>query len=215
MNSLYVKMIRPEGKITLEKAGYLLEKETISSLINTVNWEEFPYTPKVNFRIGYAGDEIWLKYFVEENYVRALETRTNGEIYKDSCVEFFVSFDKKNYYNLEFSCIGTIHMAYGPGRANRTFVSPENIQSIKIYSTLGNQPFDEKQGQFAWELTVIIPAACFQFDKGLTFKGKKASANFYKCGDGTSKPHYLTWNPVKTANPDYHRPEFFGDIQFE
>ncbi|MBT5542155.1 MAG: hypothetical protein HOK34_04920, partial [Gammaproteobacteria bacterium] len=31
----------------------------------------------------------------------------------------------------------------------------------------------------------------------------------------TQKPHYLTWNPVETSNPDFHRPEFFGKLIFE
>jgi hypothetical protein len=39
-------------------------------------------------------------------------------------------------------------------------------------------------------------------------------ANFYKCGDGTSVPHYLSWNQVITETPDFHRPEFFGEISF-
>jgi hypothetical protein len=28
-------------------------------------------------------------------------------------------------------------------------------------------------------------------------------------------PHFVTWNPVGTTQPDYHRPEYFGKIEFE
>jgi hypothetical protein len=48
-----------------------------------------------------------------------------------------------------------------------------------------------------------------------TFKGLKAKANFFKCGDETLEPHFVTWNPVKTTSPDYYRPEFFGEVLFE
>jgi len=29
-----------------------------------------------------------------------------------------------------------------------------------------------------------------------------------------SNPHYVTWNPVGTEQPDYHRPEYFGELKF-
>ena len=37
-------------------------------------------------------------------------------------------------------------------------------------------------------------------------------ANFYKCGDKTAHPHYLSWSPIHTEKPDFHRPEFFGEL---
>jgi len=45
-------------------------------------------------------------------------------------------------------------------------------------------------------------------------KGKIFRANFYKCGDKLTVPHYVTWNPVGTENPDYHQPEHFGLLKF-
>jgi hypothetical protein len=37
-------------------------------------------------------------------------------------------------------------------------------------------------------------------------------ANFYKCGDLTAHPHFLSWNPIDLPKPDFHRPEFFGTL---
>ena len=62
---------------------------------------------------------------------------------------------------------------------------------------------------------IRIPAECFAYNKIKSFEGKKATANFYKCGEETSEPHYVTWNPIGSENPDYHRPEFFGKVLFE
>ena len=45
-------------------------------------------------------------------------------------------------------------------------------------------------------------------------KGKTFRANFYKCGDKLTVPHYVTWSPVETVKPDYHQPEYFGNIKF-
>jgi hypothetical protein len=40
-------------------------------------------------------------------------------------------------------------------------------------------------------------------------------ANFYKCADNTRIPHYVSWNPIEVASPDFHRPEFFGELLLE
>jgi hypothetical protein len=206
-----VKIEIPDSEKRKKESG---ESPEVYS-IGFVNWKEFPYKPEVKFQISHTGDSIHIRYCIKEKYVRALETRMNGEVYKDSCVEFFISFDGKNYYNFEFNCIGTVHLAYGSGRDNRRFVDPERINHIEIVSSLGNKPFDERKGHFEWELEARIPVLCFMFDEIDNLSGMEASANFYKCGDGTSEPHYITWNPVKTKNPDYHQLRFFGEIYFE
>ena len=39
--------------------------------------------------------------------------------------------------------------------------------------------------------------------------------NLYKCGDETQNTHYATYYPITTEQPDYHRPEFFGEFVLE
>lgn len=217
MAQLFVKKINlsDKKKVKLAEAAHLLENQAIIHSVNQLNWEDYSYRPNVQFRIAHTGDEIWLKFYVKEKYIRAQETRTNGDVYKDSTVEFFISPDENNYYNFEFSCIGTIHLAYGPGRDNRKFVPVETVEKIDISSTLGSQPFTEKTGNFEWEMAIRIPIECFIYSDIETFNELKAKGNFYKCGDETSVPHFVTWNPVKTDQPDYHRPEYFGKIKFD
>lgn len=215
MKELFIKNIKPAKPVKLSEAEHLLETQTVTNQIDTLNWPEFSYKPKLSFRIGHTVTEIWLKYYVTEKHIRAMETRTNGEVYKDSCVEFFISPDGENYYNFEFSCIGTTHLAFGPGRRNRKFVDPSIVEKIEIDSSLGKKPFDNKSGNFEWEMMIRIPLSCFQYSKITSLNGLKATANFYKCGDGTPEPHFVTWNPVGTEGPDYHRPEFFGKVLFE
>jgi hypothetical protein len=216
MKSLTIKKIDTNNAASLSEAAALLESQTQTNSIDVLNWEKaFPYKPRLKFRIAHTGDEIWLKYYVNEKNILAQETRTNGDVYKDSTVEFFISVDGKNYYNFEFSCIGTIHIGYGEGRHNRTPVNPAIAEKIQIESTLGNQPFAEKSGDFNWEMMIRIPKTCFAFDKIDTFSKLNATANFYKCGDETSDPHFVTWNAIGTENPDYHCPEYFGKIDFE
>lgn len=215
MKSIQVTRVTEGEMVTLKNVSLLLENLSEIHKIECLNWKEFPGKPKVEFRIGHSGDRLFLKFYVTENSVRALETAINGDVYKDSCVEFFLSADGANYYNFEFSCIGTPHVAWGCGRHNRLKISPEVISKLQIKSSLGIEPFDSRSGVYVWELVVIIPASCMVHDPGLTFTGLSATANFYKCGDNLPEPHFLTWNPVKTPNPDFHQISHFGKIDFE
>lgn len=45
--------------------------------------------------------------------------------------------------------------------------------------------------------------------------GQTIKANFYKCGDELQTPHFLSWNPINIEKPDFHRPDFFGSLEFE
>lgn len=38
--------------------------------------------------------------------------------------------------------------------------------------------------------------------------------NLFKCGDELSHPHFLSWQPIRTEKPDFHRPEFFAQVRF-
>lgn len=216
MNRLLINEIDYKEHISIDIAEKLLEDNTELQTIDTLNWSEYLYKPEVNFRIAYSQDQIWLKYYVIGENIMAKETNVNGNVYKDSCVEFFISPGGNDvYYNFEFNCIGTPHVGYGEVRTNRILIDPEILKLISIRSSLGNQPFEEKTGVHQWEMMIIIPTNCFAFDKDLILKGLKAKANFYKCGDDTSTPHYITWNPVGTEVPDYHQPKYFGEISFE
>ena len=99
----------------------------------------------------------------------AKETKINGDVYKDSCVEFFISPDQNNtYYNFEFNCIGIPHVGHGKTGTKKNLINSEILKLITIKSSLGNQPFDEKTGGFQWEMMIIIPKECFAYDKNMT-----------------------------------------------
>ena len=102
----------------------------------------------------------------------------------------------------------------GEGRHDRR-PSPLQVRgAIGRWSSLGDKPFEEKPcGR--WEVALSIPVQAF-FESGLeSFDGLKARANLYKCGDLLSTPHFLSFAPIATAQPDFHRPEFFTSIEFE
>ena len=89
--------------------------------------------------------------------------------------------------------------------------SPDEMGRIERKCTFERKAFEEKDGVFVWEVEEKIPL-------DLIFRGKKPvfpqklRANFYKCADKTKRPHYLSWQPIDLLKPDFHCPQFFGEI---
>ena len=196
----------------------LLDEEKINfQLIDHANWlETYPYKPQVEFRIAHTDNAILLHYKVSEASVRAKHNKDNDSVWTDTCVEFFiVPAGDGIYYNIECNCIGTILMGAGSSRAHRERASQAVMDKVQRWSSLGCEPYDEQFGETSWNVALIIPYSVFFKHHITSLDGKTVSANFYKCGDELQIPHYLSWNPVPIEKPDFHRPEFFGMLEFE
>lgn len=216
MKTLEIREVFFNGQYpSLDEISDRLDELNMRVPVGELNWKDYDYRPDVTFSMGYTSKEILLKYYVSENYFKAEKTKTNEMVCEDSCVEFFVSpADDGIYYNLEFNGIGTCLMGSGTGREDSTRVDPGIVDGIRRMTSEGKKPTEEKKGEFSWTITLAIPLKVFFRHDIKELKGKKFRANFYKCGDKLSVPHYVTWNPVETKNPDYHRPEFFGLLKF-
>jgi hypothetical protein len=176
-------------------------------------WPDFPQEPATSFTIAHIKDAILLKFYVAEPDPRITFYTANDPVYKDSCVEFFISWDAgRTYYNLESNAIGTCLIGYGAGRENRSPLSTELIQTVGHYSSLPSSSQDEPST--GWSLTLKIPLEIFIHDSITTLPATGAKANFYKCGDDCAAPHYLAWNNIATPSPDFHQSRFFGDLLF-
>lgn len=188
---------------------------TESQSIACNNWpEEFAYAPDVKFHIAHNGNELFLKFEVIEQYTMAKIATDNGEVWTDSCVEFFIALDDTGYYNFEFSCIGKALLGFRKEKPHATHGTTEIMQTIKRYSTLGSENFEEANGNNVWELTVAIPASSLFRHHLKNWTGVKATANVYKCGDNLSHPHYLSWKPIDTPTPNFHVARCFSEVEF-
>ena len=216
-DKLEVPRIHDSFENSFSGISKVLEKYSKKHNLATINWEFYPYKPFVQFALAHSEDNILLKFSVTEDHVLARHISTNSAVHQDSCVEFFISFDEDlNYYNFEFNCIGTTHLAYGPNIQSRDFIPAEHIEAqIKTFSSLGSQPIEIDQNNSSWELAILIRREIFIHHLGIDFSNLKAKANFYKCGDHTKVPHFLSWKEVKTDMPNFHKPEFFDDIIFQ
>ena len=206
--------VSPDDRAAVEQAFAKIEPQPVACC----NWPaEFPYAPEVSFHMFHTGDRLMLRFDVAESYTAALVTEDNGEVWTDSCVEFFIAPGGGLYYNVETTCIGRMLLS---GRKSRTEdVQPapaEVLASVKRFTTYPfGEPFAEREGDNRWSLTLAIPPQAL-FRHALTdWSGLEARMNLYKCGDRLSHPHFLSWKPVRTENPDFHRPEFFEAVTFE
>ena len=182
--------------------------------IGCLNWPEaFPYRPEAEFDLCHDGGELHLRFRVKEDAVRAVCVADREHAWEDSCVEFF--FDPHGdgtYYNLECTCIGKLYLCRGEGRHGREFLPEAAYAAIRRRCSLGTEPFGLREAPTAWEVELDVPASVFGLE---AFSGLHARGNFYKCGDRLPVPHYLTWAPITTPKPDFHRPEYFDTLIFK
>lgn len=191
--------------------------ETLPSQgVSCNNWaNDYPYAPQVDFRMAHNGKAIFIRFDIHEHFTMARVTEDNGEVWTDSCVEFFLSLDESGYYNFEFTCIGKALAGFRKERPHAVHGNTEVMQSIKRHPSLGHANFEEKAGDNNWTLTVVIPATALFKHQITRLNGLKAKANVYKCGDHLSKPHFLSWHPIDTPVPNFHVPQFFTEIEFQ
>ena len=207
-------------KISMDATDINLVARRLEALcvnkIDTVNWPEtYPSKPDVMFAIAHNGENILLQYRVKENEILAAVTKDNGEVWTDSCVEMFLSFDNQHYYNAEFTCIGKALLGYRKFGEKAVHASIPTMQSILRQPSLGTANRGKEIDNFDWVLTLVIPRTTFWESDITSFDGLHAKGNFYKCGDNLSTPHFVSWTTIETPSPSFHQPSFFGELFFE
>ena len=180
-------------------------------------WLDNGYRPPVEVKLCYSRSSLHVRFQVGERRVRVKYVKFQDPVYKDSCVEFFIDAfpeSRQGYINFETNAAGTLLAAFGPDRNNRKPLWPEDLSGFDVASSIGG-PCDGEHGGDMWTLEYRVPLVLFRKIYGQEIlSGHRAAANFYKCGDETEVPHYGAWNPVDTPSPDFHRPEFFGEVVF-
>ena len=184
--------------------------------IDSVNWPEYPFCPTAAFRIAYSPTGFYLHYRVEEPHLRARYSEDNGSVWTDSCVEFFLQPTPEGpYYNVECNCIGTLLLGKGFGRHDRIRISNGILRITDRYASLGRTPFETRPADGAWEVALSLPHSLFQGTTLAPKPGDTMRGNFYKCGDELPEPHFISWHPIRIPQPDFHTPEWFGELIFD
>lgn len=192
--------------------------------------------PRVAVKALYQDDGIFVFFRVFDKYVRSVLTGYQSNVCEDSCVEFFVEPKAgRGYFNFEINCGGTLLLHYcvprpgtgigQPGtqavkqtKTNRPVFNPvpwELGRQVAIYHSLPPVVDPEIEADTEWRLEYFIPFKIFEHYVGPLgpIAGQAWRANFYKCGDKTSRPHWAAWAPMG-PECDFHLPQYFAPIKF-
>jgi len=178
------------------------------------------HRPRTQAKVLYDDKYIYVVFRVEDQYVRAVAQDYHGPVWKDSCVEFF--FTPRDdvslgYFNLEVNCGGTplFHYQKAPKKEQRS-IDIADMQQIEIAHSMPKIVEPEIAKPTIWTIEYGIPIAILEKYCPVARPAPRViwRANFYKIGDDTSHPHWLTWSVVNNPVPNFHLPQFFGILEF-
>ncbi|MDA0839967.1 MAG: carbohydrate-binding family 9-like protein [Planctomycetota bacterium] len=179
------------------------------------------HRPVVEFKIAYDAQFLYVTFKVGDRYVRAVANHYQDSVCWDSCVEFFFTPGpdvSEGYFNLEVNCGGTALFHFQKKQGQGVVPIPESdFNRIQIAHSQPETVEQELAGPVTWTLGYALPFDILRHYRSFEepASGVTWRANFYKCGDRTSHPHWLTWSPVDNPRPNFHLPDFFGKVQFE
>ncbi len=187
--------------------------------------ESSAHRPQTEVEIDYLPAGLRLCFRVKDRYVRCMHTMPQAQVCKDSCVEFFARPRAElGYFNFEANCGGNLLAYYitdwrrtEPGGPLTAFtpLQPAELGQIRVSASLPRVIDPELTVPTDWQLEMFIPLTVLAKYVGElgALPGQRWRANFYKCADASSHPHWAAWNPVRELN--FHQPEDFGELQFE
>lgn len=213
---------KAEGNFTLDGDWSKQFWSGIESLNIDVNaGQASDKDPRTQAKIAYDQENIYVIFRVEDSHIKAVYQNYQDPVCRDSCVEFFFnpSVDPANgYFNFEINCGGTLLLYHQLERddPNRRVVDLSDCEEVEIGHSMPKIVDPEITEPTVWTIEYAIPLRILRRYANVQNPGPgvKWLGNLYKCGDGTSHPHWITWSPMQTERPDFHRPEFFGELNF-
>ena len=183
--------------------------------------ESSGHRPDTQVKLAYSNDGLFGIFKVNDRYVVCRHNHFQEPVYKDSCVEFFLKpKDSGGYFNFEFNCGGAFLAAYitDPTREPGGFkeftpLTREEGRQVKVYTSLPALIPQEITNKITWQLCFHIPFTLMERHVGTidADSGTRFRANFFKCADECSHPHWAAWSAVDDLN--FHLPHCFGVLQ--
>ncbi|MCC8176129.1 MAG: hypothetical protein LIO91_06825 [Bacteroidales bacterium] len=172
--------------------------------VDHVNWVDFPGGPETTFQIGHFNGSLLVKFTIQESAPRAVVKQDLGPVWEDSCVEMFLQIPgQERYFNFEFNSRGACVASSRIGKNEGVeFFTPEQLPRLT------RCPVVEKN---RWTITIQLPLDLLSVDSQAN--EIELRGNFYKCGDKTKEPHFLSWSPIVEQRPNFHCPVWFGNIK--
>ncbi|MFC1461154.1 carbohydrate-binding family 9-like protein [Verrucomicrobiota bacterium] len=186
--------------------------------------ESSEHHPRVEARVTYWEDSLFVLFRVFDKYVRSTRTDYQSRVCEDSCVEFFVRpCPEKGYFTFEINCGGAMLLYYiedatrlDNGFAEYSQVPRKLADQIDIYHSLPDIVDPEKEDDLEWTVEYSVPFRFFESYVGRIrdVSGRTWHGNFYKCASDSSHPHWASWAPLR-GEFNFHVPDCFAPLRFE
>lgn len=195
-----------------------MKSYTVTRITGTPNWDtipamqmDVPYLYETDVRacaqLCWDDSGIYVRLQAQESDIRCEELAPLAPICWDSCLEFFLRpTEALSYFNIEYNPACALFLGYGT-----------NVKNV-IRLTLPDEKaaFQPRSYRTAdgWGITYHIPFSFIRhfFPDFKAYAGLQFYGNFYKCGDKTAHPHYLSWNAIELDTLTFHAPEFYGHL---
>lgn len=152
---------------------------------------------------------LYIRLFCEEKNPVSKETKLDGMVCMDSCMEFFFGMHEAGkedlrYLNIESNSLGVTFMSFGEDRHDRVFLDALGIERFPVSVNITGD---------GWEVFCFVPEQSLKTVFGLAEIDETTvmRGNFYKCDENANAP-FGSWAPIVAPKPDFHRPEYFGRI---
>ena len=181
------------------------------------------HRPRTAVKVQHSDAGLHVHFRVSDRHVRVAHVGFQAEVYKDSCVEFFVRpGGTGGYLNFEMNAGGSLQVSYiedwtrtPEGFRRARALKPKWNGRIPRVHDLPERIDPEIAHPVTWSLQYTIPWSLFLdvTGHGRPGAGEAWTGNFYKCGDETSHPHWAAWSPIGGVL-NFHAPESFGRLVF-
>lgn len=193
--------------------------------------------PRTEAKAVFQDDGMFVFFRVFDKYIRCVCTEYQSSVCGDSCVEFFVEPKPGlGYFNFEINCGGTLLLYYCVipaasqsctpiNKPDKDAPTPQPIynplppelgRQVRVYHSMPKVVDPEIDKDMEWRVEYFIPFAIMEKyvgDLGV-IPGQVWRANFYKCGDNTSHPHWASWAPMG-SELNFHLPKYYAPIKFQ
>lgn len=219
MTVVPIQYIESQPSLTGRVDGTLWQ-ESDPIPISQFLWCDPDQKPRVVARLLYDDENLFIQYQVDSDHIYANTSTLNGPVWEDSCVELFTAVDptqRKYYLNFELNCLGTIHCGVGDNRTDRDLITQEIAESIRVRTSISGQTKTPAEDDEHWWAAIAIPYRALAALTGTSISPKRGTIWYGNLHYLRSEPTpiFAAWNPVETAEPNFHHPSAFGTFVFK
>ncbi len=203
--------------LELSSQEMVMESKALRLPIMENNWRNiYPYSPITVADLAYSAKGVYCRFWSKGIGLKAGFAEDGEKVHEDTCVGLFMQLPGADeYFRFAFNCIGTCCASKCAGNVTTTPLPPEDMPRIlRASSERRGMIFDRPQGVYSFWVSVFIPFSVLGVDLEADGAPSYLRMNLFKCGDTTTMPHALSWQPISSEVPNFYQTKDFVPIYF-